>query len=151
MKKTVLILGSIVGLCVILYFAYFSNLRGLDPKVITYYKELKQKLKEKGYDDNMYVVSTTRWKGHNELLHYLNTGAAKHSVHLKSKAMDVIVRDINQDGRSDREDVLIVKLILEDDIVRNKGGVGSYLKSDKFFSRQMVHFDCRGYKARWDY
>ena len=138
-------------LFVILFFTYFNNISGVDPDTQGFYSELKNKLIEKGYDDNLIVVSGTRWKWHNDLLHYFETGAAKQSFHLKSKAIDVIVRDINHDGEANKEDVLIVKDLLENEIVGSKGGVGVYLKSNNFFSRQMVHFDCRGYRARWNY
>jgi uncharacterized protein YcbK (DUF882 family) len=138
-------------LFVILFFTYFNNISGVDPDTQGFYSELKNKLIEKGYDDNLIVVSGTRWKWHNDLLHYFETGAAKQSFHLKSKAIDVIVRDVNHDGEANKEDVLIVKDLLENEIVGSKGGVGVYLKSNNFFSRQMVHFDCRGYRARWNY
>jgi len=138
-------------LFVILFFTYFNNISGVDPDTQGFYSELKNKLIEKGYDDNLIVVSGTRWKWHNDLLHYFETGAAKQSFHLKSKAIDVIVRDVNHDGEANKEDVLIVKELLENEIVGSKGGVGVYLKSNNFFSRQMVHFDCRGYRARWNY
>jgi len=138
-------------LFVILFFTYFNNISGVDPDTQGFYSELKNKLIEKGYDDNLIVVSGTRWKWHNDLLHYFETGAAKQSFHLKSKAIDIIVRDVNDDGKSNKEDVLIVKELLENEIVGSEGGVGIYLKSNNFFSRQMVHFDCRGYRARWNY
>jgi uncharacterized protein YcbK (DUF882 family) len=134
-----------------LFFTYFNNINGVDPTTQNFYTELKNKLVEKGYEDNIVIVSGTRWKWHNDLLHYFETGAAKESFHLKSKAIDVIVRDVNHDGKSNKEDVLIVKELLESEIVGSKGGVGVYLKSNNFFSRQMVHFDCRGYRARWNY
>jgi len=154
-RRIIFILLSIplvfIVLFFILFFTYFNNISGVDPVTQGYYAELKNKLIEKGYSDNLIVVSGTRWKWHNDLLHYFETGAAKQSFHLKSKAIDVIVRDINHDGKANREDVLIVKELLEDEIIGGKGGVGIYLKSNNFFSRQMVHFDCRGYRARWNY
>lgn len=134
-----------------MYQYYFSDISEVDPITITYYNKLKQELTARGYESNLWIVSTKRWKWHNNLLYFFNTGAAKKSYHLQCKAIDVIVRDINKDGLSDRKDVMIVKEILENKIVKNKGGVGIYLKSNTFFSRQMVHFDSRGYKARWNY
>ncbi len=147
---TGIFLTILVGFTV-MFFLYFNNISGVDPVTQGYYKALKSKLLEKGYEDNLVVVSGIRWKWHNDLLHYFKTGAAKESYHLKADAIDVIVRDVNKDGRADKNDVLIVKEILENEIVRSNGGVGIYLKSNSYFSRQMVHFDCRGYKARWNY
>lgn len=136
----------------LMFVFYFNNISDVDPITKGYYETLKQKLHEKGFDEGqLFVVSGKRSKWHNDLLHHFKTGAAKNSYHLHSKAIDVIVRDVNKDGKSDQADVLIVKSILENEVVKNKGGVGIYQKSDSYFSGQMVHFDCRGYKARWNY
>lgn len=155
LKRLVYILSgtflALVVVFIVLFFTYFNNVSGVDPATRSYYQELKSKLVENGYDDNLIIVSGIRWKWHNDLLNYFKTGAAKNSFHLDAKALDVIVRDVNKDGRADKQDVIIVKEILEKDIVRNNGGVGIYLNSNHFFSKQMVHFDCRGYKARWNY
>ena len=155
MKNTIFnisaLLTGISILILLLYFVYFGNTTQVDPITMNYYYQLKDKLKNKGYDDRLWIVSTKRGQWHNNLLHYLKTGAAKKSYHLRCKAIDIIVRDVNQDGRSDQKDVLIVKNILEKEIVKNNGGVGIYLASNRFFSKQMVHFDSRGYKARWNY
>jgi len=145
------VLFTILVIFAVMFFVYFNNISGVDPVTQGYYKTLKSKLLEKGYEDNLIVVSGVRWKWHNDLLHHFETGAAKNSYHLHAKAIDVIVRDVNKDGRADRQDVLIVKEILENEIVGSKGGVGIYLKSNHYFSRQMVHFDCRGFRSRWNY
>ncbi|MGB0932220.1 MAG: hypothetical protein ACPGVB_15660, partial [Chitinophagales bacterium] len=62
---------------------------------------------------------------------------------------DILVLDVNKDGESNDKDVDIVVDILNEKIVKNEGGIGTYKKEGSFFSRQMVHFDCRGYWARW--
>ncbi|MEZ4685496.1 MAG: hypothetical protein R3B47_05380 [Bacteroidia bacterium] len=69
----------------------------------------------------------------------------KGSKHLDGQAIDVVVLDVNEDGKADAEDVDIVYELLDKKIIRDKGGIGTYYKNSKdFFSRQMVHFDCRG-------
>lgn len=35
-------------------------------------------------------------------------------------------------------------------IIKEKGGIGTYKNQTEFFTQQMVHFDCRGYRARWN-
>jgi uncharacterized protein YcbK (DUF882 family) len=77
------------------------------------------------------------------------SGAAKKSRHLRGDAIDIIVFDINRDGRSDSKDVDIVFSILDKKIIKSHGGIGTYKGEKTFINRQMIHIDCRGYKARW--
>ncbi len=79
---------------------------------------------------------------------YKYAGGAKNSLHLKGKAIDLIILDINKDGKRNSKDVDIVYRILDKKIIGNKGGLGSYKNTKGFFGRQMIHFDSRGYKAR---
>lgn len=51
---------------------------------------------------------------------------------------------------SNAKDVNIVYTMLNKEIVQSKGGLGTYKNLNGFISKQMVHFDCRGYKARWN-
>ena len=57
--------------------------------------------------------------------------------------------DVNDDGKSDSKDVDIVFEILDKDIIKNKGGIGTYKNEHSFIDRQMIHIDCRGYGGRW--
>ena len=77
------------------------------------------------------------------------SGAAKDSRHLVGDAIDFIVFDVNDDGKSDGKDVDIVFEILDKDIIADKGGIGTYKNEHSFIDRQMIHIDCRGYTARW--
>ena len=94
------------------------------------------------------MISTKRVKWHNDIQVKLS-GAAKDSRHLVGDAIDFIVFDINDDGKSDSKDVDIVFEILDKDIITDKGGIGTYKNEHSFIDRQMIHIDCRGYKARW--
>ena len=49
----------------------------------------------------------------------------------------------------DSKDVDIVHRILDQELIGHRGGVGSYKHESGFFSRQMIHFDLRGKRARW--
>lgn len=79
------------------------------------------------------------------------------SRHIYGDAADIILDlspkdnqmdDLNQDGRIDREDILILyKLIEEIDLVNGlPGGVGIFSRGKNGPS---LHIDTRGYKARW--
>lgn len=76
----------------------------------------------------------------------LNTDSngAKYSQHMFGRAIDIGIDDIDNDGKAMQKDKTIVYEILQD-IVGNKGGLGKYPGS------MNLHFDCRGFKARWDF
>jgi len=123
------------------------SLRKVNPIARNYYNELKDELVAQGYQTNLTVISSKRPEWFNNIL--TKFGAAKRSQHLEGNAIDVLVRDVNADGKKDGKDVDIVYNILNDKIIKNKGGIGTYKNERGIWNRQMVHFDCRGYRARW--
>lgn len=131
-----------------LFFLYFNNLQLVNPKTRVYYNSLKVLLRKQGYSTSLIVISTKRIKWHNDI-QVMFSGAAKKSRHLRGDAIDIIVFDINRDGRSDSKDVDIVFSILDKKIIKSHGGIGTYKGEKTFINRQMIHIDCRGYKARW--
>ncbi len=132
----------------ILTYLYTNSLIGVAPKVKTYYQQLKERLVEKGHSPALWVISGRRWEWDNYLL-YKFGNAARNSRHLKGEAIDIIVLDVNKDGNINGADVDIVQEILDKEIVKSEGGVGTYKYRGGFFNQQMVHFDCRGTQARW--
>jgi uncharacterized protein YcbK (DUF882 family) len=68
----------------------------------------------------------------------------ENSRHILGQAIDIVIGDINRDGGYTVEDKQIVLDILEDKVIRNAGGVGRYPGT------RTVHFDTRGFRARWD-
>jgi uncharacterized protein YcbK (DUF882 family) len=145
------ILKLFIGIILIasgLFFFYFNNTRLVNVKTRTFYLELKDALKHKGLSANLLVISTKRIKWHNDI-QVKFSGAAKESRHLIGDAIDFIVFDINADGRSDSKDVDIVYDILDKEIIKDNGGIGTYKTEHLFINRQMIHIDCRGYKTRW--
>jgi uncharacterized protein YcbK (DUF882 family) len=131
-----------------LFFFYFNNIRLVNVKTRVFYFSLKEALKQKGYKTKFLVISTKRVKWHNDIQVKLS-GAAKDSRHLTGDAIDFIVFDVTNDGKSDGKDVDIVFDILDKEIIKDKGGIGTYKKEHSYIDRQMIHIDCRGYKARW--
>jgi uncharacterized protein YcbK (DUF882 family) len=147
-KKLFRILIGFLILSIAIFFLYFNNTSLVNDTTVSYYRQLKVELKENGLKSKLLVVSTKRFKWHNWLQVKL-AGAAAKSRHLHGDAIDFIVFDVNNDGTSDEKDVDIVYAILNDRIVRNNGGIGTYKKSKSFFYRQMIHIDSRGKRARW--
>jgi uncharacterized protein YcbK (DUF882 family) len=139
---------AIVLIAAGLFFFYFNNTRLAAVKTRVFYFTLKDSLKQKGFSANLLVISTKRVKWHNDI-QVKFSGAAKDSRHLVGDAIDFIVFDINDDGKSDSKDVDIVFDILDKEIINDKGGIGTYKNEHSFIDRQMIHIDCRGYRARW--
>lgn len=69
---------------------------------------------------------------------------ASYSQHMFGKAIDIGVEDIDNDGDKDQDDKMVVYEILQD-IVGSEGGLGLYPGT------LSLHFDCRGFRARWDW
>lgn len=140
----------VTGLAVAaLVWLYTGSLIGVDDGTVETYRALQERIIEKGYEPRLLVISGRRYSIDNKLLAMLG-GAAKNSRHLRGDALDIIVLDINRDGTADHVDVDIVHRILDQELVGDRGGVGTYKTESGFFNRQMVHFDLRGRRARWN-
>jgi uncharacterized protein YcbK (DUF882 family) len=148
MKRLLKIFGVIILLAILVFFFYFNNTSLVKSETRSFYNRLKDTLTAIGYSDRLLVISTKRFKWHNDL-QVKRAGAATKSRHLSGDAIDFIVFDINKDGRSDSSDVNIVYYLLDRSIVGSKGGIGTYKGEHAFIDRQMIHIDCRGYRARW--
>ena len=138
--------ASIVSVLVFLF--YFNNLSAVDSKTVSYYKVLKTTLRDRGYNSNLLVISTKRFAFHNNI-QVKYSGAASKSRHLKGDAIDFLVLDVNDDGKRNAKDVDIVTAILDNEIMKDKGGIGTYKNERSFIDRQMIHIDCREKKTRW--
>ncbi len=147
--KILKITGIIVFILIGVTWLYTNSLIGVEKQVKDYYKALKRELKENNYRTRVFVISGRRWKLDNYLLTQFGS-AVSNSTHKSGQAIDIIVLDINDDGKSDAKDVDIVHWILDKQIIKDKGGLGTYKHEGGFFNRQMVHFDCRDIKARWN-
>ncbi|HEY5771886.1 MAG TPA: hypothetical protein VIS75_04625 [Chitinophagaceae bacterium] len=148
MKKLLRILIGLLVLVILIFLFYCNNLALANKETVSYYKELKKILREKGYKTRLLVISTKRLGFHNKIqVNY--SGAASKSRHLKGDAIDFLVFDINNDGKRNSIDVNIVTEILEKEIMKGKGGIGTYINEPSFIDRQMVHIDCRNGKGRW--
>jgi len=145
LKRFLIFLLCVVGLA----WLYCSSLLGVNEQSKQYLLELEAQLIKKDYSPSYFIISGRRWQLDNYLLSEFG-GAAKNSVHKKGQAIDIIVLDVNGDGTYNSKDVDIVYRILDKQIIGNKGGLGSYKKESGFFNKQMIHFDSRGKRVRWN-
>jgi hypothetical protein len=112
----------------------------IDKKVLFKIVELRDELEKNGYAQDAFEVSN----GYRTPEHNAAVGGASKSRHIKGEAVDMIIKDVNQDGRYTDADKQIVIDILERKVIKNEGGIGLYPGT------RVVHMDIRGYRARWD-
>ncbi|MEM7040317.1 MAG: DUF882 domain-containing protein, partial [Bacteroidota bacterium] len=129
---------------------YYQNLKALseghevyfllDTKMLHALLDLLQALENKGLPtDAIGIRYAYRSPEMNKLLK-----GGKGSRHKYGEAVDLEIGDLNGDGTANNVDKQIVIELLDKKIIGNRGGIGRYPKS------QIVHFDTRGHRARWD-
>lgn len=112
----------------------------IDEKLPLAILEIQKSLRQKGYNpDGFKITYGHRHPKKNEEKH-----GASLSKHIKGQAIDMVIYDINKDGRYTKEDKEIVLDIAENEVIKNMGGIGRYPGS------RTVHIDVRGTRARWD-
>jgi len=100
----------------------------IEEKLLNKLLALQNLLEEKGYNKRGFSITNAhRHPKDNE-----RVGGAKLSRHIKGEAIDIRINDIE------------VLDLLEKEIIKSSGGIGRYPGT------RAVHFDVRGYKARWD-
>lgn len=128
---------------------YSNSLVGVDKSALDAYRSLQERVAAQGHYPRFFVISGRRYWLDNKLLQ-LFSGANRNSRHLQGDAIDIIVLDVNNDGAADSKDVDIVHGILDREIIGDQGGLGTYKGERGLLNRQMVHFDLRGHRARWN-
>lgn len=130
-----------------IYRFYIRTLRNDTPIYLLINKQLlyklldlQQALFELGYNETGFdIVNGFRHPAYN-----IQVGGASKSRHLLGEALDLRINDINDDGKRTQADKKIVLDLLEKHIIKEEGGIGLYPGT------MSVHFDVRGYKARWN-
>jgi uncharacterized protein YcbK (DUF882 family) len=118
------------------FFQYFC----VEKLILYRFLDFILKLRESGYADDFTIKDGYRYPSFNKRI-----GGAPNSQHIYGNAIDLYVGDINKDGQIEIEtDKKIVLDMLENQIIIDDGGVGRYPWGT------VVHFDTRGFKARWD-
>ncbi|MFM7588419.1 MAG: hypothetical protein ACKO55_04820 [Bacteroidota bacterium] len=132
---------------------YLGGLIGADKEITRKFELIKIELKSKGYKASWIIISQKRLSFFNDLLPNSAKNKNSPSWHLKGKAIDIYVFDINGDNMFNNEDISIIEQA--NDVVEKEhpdliGGLGDYI-DDKhdYFTRHMIHFDTRGYKHRY--
>lgn len=118
------------------YFQYLC----LDKKIIYRFLDLILTLRKNGYTDDFEIKDGYRYPSFNK-----RTGGATFSQHIYGLAIDIYIGDVDKDGIfTEKKDKKIVYDYLDKNIIKNTGGLGRYPGGN------VVHFDIRGHRARWD-
>ena len=112
----------------------------MDIKLLEKLLLLQDLLEKKGYNTRGFSITN----GHRHPSNNEEVGGAKLSRHIKGEALDLSINDIDNSGHYEQKDKEIVLDLLENDVIKSEGGIGKYPGT------RAVHFDVRGYKARWD-
>ena len=139
---------TVASVLLILFYLVWNSSSAVDPATLQYYATLKSELRTRGFEDAVIIIGGKRSRVHNTILQAF--GASPTSTHLTGGALDVLVMDVNGDGRMNDEDVDIVYGLLHEKIMRGKGGIGTYKNEWGFWNHQTIHFDSREAKARWN-
>lgn len=113
----------------------------IDKQLLYKTLELQNALAKHQFNPNAFTIVN----GHRHPANNKKVGGASKSRHILGQAVDISVGDINQDGKINRTDKNLVLDILENEVIKNSGGIGRYPHSTR-----AIHYDVRGYKARWD-
>lgn len=148
LKRIGIAFAAILLLAVIFFFGYCNSLLWVDEQAKQYYQQLRKEVKARGHKPAFFVICGKRFQLINDFFAKYGS-AVKKSTHLEGQAIDILVLDVNDDGKINAHDVDIVYEILDHEIVKDKGGVGTYKNQEWKLTRQMVHFDCRGHRKRW--
>ena len=144
------IVGFFLSFYILGYFLmYLGGLIDADKEITRKLELIKFELNSKGYKTRWIIISQKRLSFFNDLLR----NSEKNSWHLKGKAIDVYVFDINGDNLFNKEDISIIEQankVVEKEHPELIGGLGDYfLDKNDYFTKHMIHFDTRGYRHRY--
>ncbi len=112
----------------------------VDEKVIHKTLDFQNALYSKGYNETGFkIVNGFRHPKYNTEI-----GGVPKSHHQLGEAIDIVVGDVDDNGIANQIDKSIILDILENEIIKDEGGVGRYIGT------MSVHYDTRGYRARWN-
>jgi hypothetical protein len=128
---------SVLGYVLMMAFGLLNT----NPNVHAKVKGIKEEIIKEGYQPKWFIISQKRYGFFNNLL--LNSVKNGKSKHLKGKAIDLYVIDINGDGTYDKEDFEIIEKAAKKnqrDFELRKGRVFHYFGKG-YFSQHMVHIE----------
>lgn len=120
----------------------------LDERLLVKLEELLDQVHRAGYDVQRFrIMSGYRTPYYNHAI-----GNVAYSRHVYGAAADILVDDLNRDGRIDRRDAAVLAAVVERRVEdpahpASLGGIGEYARTATH--GPFVHVDVRGFRARW--
>ena len=148
------IVGYFLSFCILGYLLmYLGGLVGADKEITRKLELIKLELNSKGYRTSWIIISQKRLSFFNNLLANSAKDKKSPSWHLKGRAIDVYVFDINGDNLFNKEDISIIEKAnkaVEKEYAELIGGFGDYfIDKNDYITKHMIHFDTRGYRHRY--
>jgi uncharacterized protein YcbK (DUF882 family) len=146
MRKYILILFSIVIVTALLKIVLLPS---SDRKTSIKIELIKNELRKNGYYPSWIIISKKRSVLYNSML----SNSSKDSYHLKGKAIDIFVFDINNDGVFNTEDIVLIREANKEVEKLHPGLVGAVVTytTKGWPTNKMVHIDTRGYSKYYNY
>jgi energy-coupling factor transporter transmembrane protein EcfT len=127
----------------------FGGMSKAEDEVTLKLSLLKSELEKEGHQPKWFIISQRR----NPVFNAMLANSVDGSEHLKGKAIDIFVLDINGDGTFDLSDIELMEKANKQ-VERNhpnlKGAFGDYfLSKNSALTQHMIHIDTRGYRHRY--
>lgn len=122
------------------YFSQQPLFWGIDPEILYKVVELRIGLEAQGYHPEAFRCNY----GYRHPVLNEAVGGASLSRHIAGDALDLVIDDIDRNGKINAVDKAVVLKLCEQQIIGDLGGIGRYPGT------QVVHIDLRGKPARWD-
>jgi hypothetical protein len=116
------------------------GLIGSDPRLHTKLRDIRVELQRQGYRPTWFIISQKRSTLYNAVL----ANSITKSKHLKGRAIDIFVVDVDGNGRYEMRDFELIQKASETCGRRNpsyKGRVYDYLDKKSRLTRHMVHVE----------
>lgn len=136
---------------VFLFFIIFIKLFFFYPANSNVRKKLEMiedEVAKRGYHTKWIIISGKRSVFYNNLL----SNSAKNSNHIRGNAIDILVYDIDGNGKFDKKDISILMSandFVEKNYPKYSGSFGTYT-SKGFFTKHMIHIEVTGRKKYYN-
>lgn len=136
---------------IFLFFIIFIKLFFFYPANSNVRKKLElieDEVAKRGYETKWIVISGKRSVFYNNLL----SNSAKNSNHLRGNAIDILVYDIDGNGKFDKKDIFILRSAndyVEKNYPKYSGSFGTYT-SKGFLTKHMIHIEVTGRKKYYN-
>ena len=146
MRKYIILIVSIVIVTALLKIVLLPS---SDRRTSVKIELIRNELAKNGHYPSWIIISKKRSVLYNSML----SNSSKDSYHLKGKAIDIFVFDINNDGVFNTKDIILIRDATKEVEKLHPGLVGAVITytTKGWPTNKMVHIDTRGYSKYYNY